>query len=232
MAIESQISNYYKNAITSQQLADTYLSKIQNELGYDADKILTTVSICSDEVNNSVSRFLSPNDRHFNMGGLAGLPHTGVTGMIAYAHHVPDGGIPLIIYGPHIGISDDGELGKLLRPGQSKLSGSCGALLLALGRMSADENHTPSEAANDYQQTTIEKNLLPHRAAIVGASNQVHEITEQAFKVIDKQIHENFEAAKGEFHCKQVALLGGVLINTSPSESDYFDVRNFEIIDL
>ncbi len=39
---------------------------------------------------------------------------------------------------PHIGISDEGELGKIIRPGQSALSNSCGALMLALNRLESD----------------------------------------------------------------------------------------------
>lgn len=37
---------------------------------------------------------------------------------------------------------------------------------------------------------------------------------------------------KGEFHADKVTLLGGVIINTGHGIDDYFDARNFEIIDL
>merc|ERR1711933_207966 len=67
----------------------------------------------------------------FPMGGIGGPPFVGKTGFAAFSHHVPEGGHVLILFGPHIAISAEGELGKYLRDGQSKHSAACGAVLAA-----------------------------------------------------------------------------------------------------
>lgn len=53
----------------------------------------------------------------FNLGGLAGVPFVGKTGFGAFSHHVPVDGNILIVFGPHVGISPEGELGKTKRIG-------------------------------------------------------------------------------------------------------------------
>ena len=49
------------------------------------------------------------------MGGLDGFPFTGLTGMGAFASHVPDDGAVFVYYGPHIGITKDGVIGEIHR---------------------------------------------------------------------------------------------------------------------
>jgi hypothetical protein len=54
----------------------------------------------------------------FNFGGLAGLPFTGITGLNAFAHHVPEEGTALLFVGPHIGYNEKEGWGKILRHDQ------------------------------------------------------------------------------------------------------------------
>jgi len=49
------------------------------------------------------------------MGGLAGIPFVGKSGFNAFAHHVPEDGNIFILYGPHVAVSDIGEIGKYKR---------------------------------------------------------------------------------------------------------------------
>ena len=50
--------------------------------------------------------------------------------------------------------------------------------------------------------------------------------------MIDKKIHDYVKACKAEFSVEKVVLLGGVIINTDPGVDDYFDVRNFEVLNV
>ena len=50
--------------------------------------------------------------------------------------------VAFIFYGPHIGITDQGELGKMYRPRMEEKGNSCGALMLALSRFQ-DNNYSP-----------------------------------------------------------------------------------------
>jgi len=85
-------------------------------------------SIWSDDVNSiqypaRALDSLGP----FKMVGLDGLPFTGLTGMGAFASHVPDEDAVLIYYGPHIGITKDDKFVEIHCIGQTKNTGCCGA---------------------------------------------------------------------------------------------------------
>jgi hypothetical protein len=36
-------------------------------------------------------------------------------------------------------------------------------------------------------------------------------------------------AQKKAFNCETIALAGGIIINTSPQQEDYIDLRNFSV---
>jgi hypothetical protein len=61
--------------------------------------------------------------------------------------HTPSNGKVVIMFGPHVGISDDGLVGKVERLGKEKLSGSCGAALGALGAIKAEREAKAKEEA-------------------------------------------------------------------------------------
>lgn len=209
-----------------------YLNMMEKEYKEDLSKVLFATSLCSDDVNISTD-FRKVLKRPFTMGGLGGLPYSGYTGMVAYGHHIPDQGSAYIFYGPHIGITDEGELGRMRRPGQSHITNSCGALMLALERLSEgdDEVYIPMSSEYDYQQTLLERSVMPYKQQILGASDPRKEITDVTYMVIDKLIHKYVRMAINEFCCENIYLLGGVIINTSPEHPDYVDVRNFEVIE-
>ena len=71
----------------------------------------------------------------FPLGGLAGIPFTGKTGWGAFTHHVPAQGNILAMYGPHVGITKDGEVGKINRPGMDKPTTACGASIGAFNHL-------------------------------------------------------------------------------------------------
>ena len=78
----------------------------------------------------------------------------------------------------------------------------------------------------------LEESLLAKREDILNSSNPQKAITEATFEVIDRKIHEHIKTCKDEFHVDKVTLLGGIIINTDYGLDDYFDARNFEVIDL
>lgn len=234
MSWKAAIQSIYPDALPGSEVTEKYVKLLEEKHHADRATTLLTTSVCPDEINRATTDFPAEfaGSGPFFLGGLAGVPFTGLTGLTAFAHHIPDGGTAFIFYGPHIGVSDDGEWGKISRVGQAKLGGSCGALMLALGRLQQDEDYVPVGKDIDHQQMTLERALMPFKAQILSADNPVLEITEVAYKHIHGSIKELVEAVKGEFHCARIALLGGVLINTSPDKDDYVEVRDFEVIEL
>lgn len=232
-ALELLIKTHYPNAEAGDEAVDKYLRIIKEEYHVDLSKTLFATSICSDDANFSAdfSKVLS---RPFVMGGLGGLPYTGYTGMVAYAHHIPDQGHAFIFYGPHIGINKDGVIGKMRRQGQSNDTNSCGALMLALERLTTDEDeeiYIPFSSEIDYQQTLLERSLMPFKHEIVNSKFPKKEITDLTYNIIHKLVHKCLGMAKDEFHCNKIILLGGIIINTDPEYQDYIEIKNFEVLE-
>ena len=225
------VKGFFPDARDAKDTSIHYLGRMQIEHELDISRVLMATSVCSDDINVPSTTFFNVLFGPFIMGGLGGLPFSGQTGMTAFAHHIPDDGSAFIFYGPHIGITLDGELGKMYRPRQEETGNSCGALMLALSRLQ-DGKYKPVMNDDDYQQMKLEESLLPYREQIMDSSNQAKAITEACYDIIDKKIHEHIVTCKDEFPVNKVTLLGGIIINTDYGLDDYFDARNFEVIDL
>lgn len=228
---EKIVKEYYPDAIVTKDVLVKYMGKMIDE-DIHSSKVLLATSLCSDDINSKSTGFFNVFYGPFCMGGLAGLPFAGKTGMLAFAHHIPDGGAGFIFYGPHIGVTLEGELGKLYRPRVEKKGESCGALMLALNRFREIEDYQPEFSADDYQQCTLEAELLPFKDKILSAPNQMQAITEYTYQLIYQKIHDYLKATKDEFHVEKIVLLGGIVINTEFGVDDYFEVRNFELIEI
>lgn len=228
---EEVVKKEFPNAKDAKDTSIHYLGKMQIEHQLDVSKMLMATSVCSDDINVPSTTFFNVLFGPFVMGGLGGIPFVGQTGMTAFAHHIPDEGSAFIFYGPHIGVTLDGVLGKMYRPRMEEAGNSCGALMLALSRFQSD-GYAPVINDDDYQQMKLEESLLPYREDIIASDNQAKAITEATYKIIDKKVHEYLKACKNEFHVDKVTLLGGIIINTDYGLDDYFDARNFEVIDL
>lgn len=227
------VLNEYPNAQTGDIVTEKYLGFLADEYKSDLKRMLFATSLCSDDVNVSTD-FRRVLARPFTMGGLGGLPFTGYTGMVAFAHHIPDGGDAFIFYGPHIGITEAGELGRMRRQGQAHITNSCGALMLALERLRNEDKSPLSGDADylDYQQIQLEEVLKPFKDQILSADNPAKEITDATYRVIHKRIRKLAGMAKTEFACERLFLLGGVIINTDPDTPDFVDVRNFDVFSI
>ncbi|MEM9673578.1 MAG: hypothetical protein AAF992_13380 [Bacteroidota bacterium] len=225
------VKGYFPNAMDAKDTSIHYLGKMQIEHHIDVSKALMATSVCSDDINVPSTTFFNVLFGPFIMGGLGGLPFAGQTGMTAFAHHIPDDGSAFIFYGPHIGATLEGDLGKMYRPRQEQKGNSCGALMLALSRLQ-DGAYKPILNEEDYQQMKLEESLLLYREQILDSDNPEKAITEATYEIIDKKVHEYLKSCKDEFHVDKVTLLGGIIINTDYGLDDYFDARNFEVIDI
>lgn len=196
--------------------------------GFNEANTLFGAAACRDEINhNPIDLFTRTWGEHFELSGLGGYPSAGITGFTAYSHHIPDGGNLFILYGPHIGVNDDGELGRIGREGMAVDTTACGALLAALGKIKGNDPQLGKEDPLDIEQGALERALAPHKDAILSADNGVVAITETAFEVIDRKLRKviGLSDFKG-----RIALLGGIFLNTSKIHGDYFAPRRADII--
>ena len=225
------IRKYYPNALTTIDTVNKVIDYVEEKLDLEPAQVMLADSICSDDVNSiqypaRALEFLGP----FKMGGLDGFPFTGLTGMGAFASHVPDDGAVYVYYGPHIGVSKEGIIGEIHRLGQSKNSGCCGAAKGALGKLLNDAIVPGNITEMDYQMNTIEQILYQQKDRIINAEIPLHEATEVIYEAIDNRIQELVAATK--YNCKYVILVGAILINSDSDMGSFSSAKRFDVIDL
>lgn len=225
------IRKFYPNALTTIDSVNKFIDYLENELDLEPSQVMLADSICSDDVNSiqypaRALEFLGP----FKMGGLDGFPFTGLTGMGAFASHVPDEGAVLVYYGPHIGITKDGKIGEIHRIGQTKNTGCCGAAKGALGKLLNNQIEAGNVTEMDYQMNSIEQILLKEKERVANAEIPLFEATEVIYEAIDKRINELVENTN--YNCKYVILMGAVLINSDTDMGSFTHNKRFDVIDL
>lgn len=225
------VRRHYPDAMTTTEAVNRMFAVLRERYGLTPSRIMHADSICSDDVNAmeyppEANEMLGP----FRMGGLNGFPFTGLTGMGAFAHHVPEDGAVFIYYAPHIGITRDGVTGEINRVGQSKPSACCGAAKAALGKLLNGEIEPGRMTDLDYQQNTIEQVFLRQKDRIARAADALKEATEVMYEAIEERI--NLLAAKTNYPCPRLILMGGILINGDHDLGSFNACKRFDVIDL
>src|SRR5258706_2689815 len=227
--IIATIREHYPKANSGTRLVTEWFNILQNELGLPPNRLMVANCVCSDDVNEiqypeQARDTLGP----FNMGGLDGFPFAGLTGMGAFAHHVPSDGALSIFYGPHIGITKDGELGKIYRVGQSEPSNCCGACHAALNKLLNNKIIQNEITDIDYQLNTLEQLLLKEDLRIKSAPFPLKEATEVIYESTEKRIR--LLVSLTHFPCQFVFLYGVIIINSDFDIGAFYEVRTIELI--
>ena len=195
--------------------------------GFTGANTLLATSLCCDELARQLEGdFNGIYGNNFNLGGLAGFPFAGNTGFGAMAAHIPDDGYCLIAYGPHVGITADGTVGKVERSGISLVDTCCGSAVAASNYVKGITDGgakitTRLQEFTDFQQGAVQELILPHGKRLSDAKNRMVELPYALFDSQDMLMGDIVKA--GSLGVKRgVALLGGVQINTGPDTLDYF----------
>jgi len=223
--ISPVVRNFYPDAAPLNNLMHNVIQAIFNEYDYTPHQILLANSICSDDINSieypdEARQMLGS----FEMGGLNGYPFTGLTGMSAFASHVPDDGAVLIFYGPHIGVTTHGKIGRVTRSGQHMETNCCGAAAAALSRINDPSRIDPL----DEQIITLENILKNNKERISEAVIPDMQAAEVFFEAIDERIR--LLISKTEFSGNHIFLLGGIIINCREKFGSFFSLRKNEIL--
>jgi len=225
------IRQHYPDAHSTVDSVDRHLDLFQRRFGLRPSDILLADSICADDVNcieypPRASQMPGP----FKLGGLDGFPFAGLTGMAAFAGHMPDHGAVFIYHGPHIGITKDGVVGQIMRVGQSTPSGCCGACRAALAKLQAGTIRPGEIDELDYQQQTIEQIMLKQAARIANASHPLKEATEVIGEAIAERV--DLLVSRTTYKARYVLLSGAILINGDPDMGSFTAPRRLIVKDL
>ena len=203
--------------------------------GYSGSTSLLATSLCCDELARQLENdFNGIYGNNFNLGGLAGFPFAGNTGFGAMAAHIPDDGFCLIVYGPHVGLTTDGIVGKVERAGIELVDDCCGSAMAASDYVKGITDGgaqitTKIQEFTDFQQGAVQELILPHGKRLSDAENRMVELPYALYESQDMLMSRIVK--KGSTGIKRgLALLGGVQINTGPDTLDYFVPLRFDFM--
>jgi len=185
-------------------------------------------STCPDEINHmdcSLGSYLMKDwGECFQMGGIGGCPYVGQTGFETLISHAPDEGNIVIMFGPHVGIAPNGEVGKYLRIGQKSVSTACGAAIAAFN--AGKSGDTSDQGDQDVQQSMLKRRLGKQAAEIAKSQVPMAELAKKAYALVDEMI---MEFAKPTDEFKNLVLIGGIQINMPEPFPEYFLPLKFAI---
>jgi hypothetical protein len=241
------VRNTYASAVSAERFGTSAKNFIFQKYGYQPSNIVLSNSICSDDVdgpvyvdiNNigqnpaSVNQFLGA----FMSGGLSGYPHTGVLGLQAWGSHATTttNGALFLINTPHIGISQDGTVGRIIRRGKASnaADNTCGAVATAIAWVAANASApVASNFPNDYQNYVLCNILFSFKAALaaipaygdkmVFATEKIRLAADTFLTGASGIITPNVPANTDVFYCS------GIFINTDDQYNAYISVTSFK----
>ncbi len=227
---EAEVRKVFKGAMRVCEFNAIILHYLEIKYGIPSQKILMGSSTCVDDIIYSKNFHSTKTSGMFHLGGLAGLPFTGITGLNALAHHVPDEGTMLLLLEPHIGYSSEKGWGYLLRYDQLEPSSCCGALMGTLNLLQNNKLNGKIRA-EDYQEDKIAQFALKHKRDILKADIPIVEFTKMISREAERQIRAHVLEVDME-HINYIVILTGVMINTDYNFSDYQVVKHIVIYNV
>jgi hypothetical protein len=224
----------FPGAVTNKDLVTNAVTHLAGK-GYKGENTLLATSFCCDELARQLEDdFNGVYGNNFNLGGLAGFPFAGKTGFGAMSQHIPDDGYCLIVYGPHVGLSADGTVGKVERSGIDLIDNCCRSATEASKYVTAitDGNAkitTEIQQFIDFQQGAVQQLILPHGKRLADAKDRMAELPFALYDSQDLLMREIVQQGSNGIK-KGLVLLGGVQVNTGPDTLDYFVPLRFDFM--
>jgi len=226
-SLKSSLELNFPRALSGPEVHERLLHVLE-DYGFTPQNTILGTSICSDEVNTTKGTLADIMKEYwgttFPMGGIGGAPYVGKTGFFAFSHHVPDNGNVLVLFGPHVGVTDSGEIGKCLRYGQSSESTACGACVAAY-KQSIGGGLKP-DLSLDMQQSWLRQRIAPHVDRITVAKSPMGELAKVAYEAV---LEKMTAIASTDFGSGHLALVGGIQLNMPTGYPDYFVPCHFTV---
>lgn len=227
--MQNMLKQYFDEFSTMSEAAHDAVLEIARREDIEMNDIIVATSFCFDELNHQPAKMNLPAPQGtFVMGGLAGYPFVGEIGMTAFLDHIPDDGAALFVFGPHIGFSRTGEIGKIRRVGQLRHTNTCGALMMVQEHLLSTSIHQIDPADySEFQPEFLALRLLPKAEEIRNSPVPILKTTHLVYDEIEKEIIaliQNHPSLLGKF---PVYILGGIVINTDETLLNYFSTKTF-----
>ena len=155
--VHAKIEKHFRAAMPG-TATKTLCAAALREYGFTPESTIFGQSICPDEVNYLKGGFCYKMSDYwgesFPMGGIGGAPFVGTAGFQAFSQHIPDDGNMLVLFGVHVAISENGELGKIVLKGQHEETTCCGPVMAAYEAVKGEAAAGASDCARTHH--------LPH----------------------------------------------------------------------
>lgn len=244
--LDTVVQDNFPGALTNVDLVTNIVNHLSNK-DYTPSNTLLATSLCCDELARQLEDDLNGiYGNNFNLGGLAGFPFAGKTGFGNMAIHIPDDGHCLLVYGPHVGLAADGTIGKVERAGIELIDNCCASAIAASKYVkSITDGNAPVTTTMfqdffDFQQGAVQELILPHGRRLAAAESKgeggehcnlrMKELPKALFESQDLLVRDIIQNSSRGIK-KDLALLGGIQINTGPETLDYFLPLRFDLID-
>ena len=226
------IQKEFPGAVASSVFADSLFEYLKDHYQIKAKDILVGTSTCVDDIISTKSFHRHSEIKGpFHLGGLAGLPFSGISGLNAFSHHVPEDGAMVLLVGPHIGYSQEKGWGYILRPGQHEASSCCGALVGTLSNLEKGNIKPGIPDQDDYQGGVLSQFTLANSEKILSSANRLTMLTKLTNQEAEAQV-KRFLPNVDLQHEHYIVAIGMILINTDYNYVDYVWVTHFKVYDV
>ncbi len=230
---DKALKDYFPGAIPSTTVLLRVQSILRKRQYYPYNTLIGT-SISSEEIVNTPtsvinqirSKFSETKDGGvYTLGGLGGIPFAGVSGMYDMLSHIQKDGRALIIFGPNVGISNDGTVGMVERIGRSDFGPdeSNGVVVRAYKELTSKGSVSKSDGLDiekDYIVKLLEEMPLKDYQAKEGGDNYaISKVTKNMYKITEGMIENQVKTVISQKSPKfwdgvtEVTLMGGIFIN-------------------
>jgi hypothetical protein len=186
-----------------------HVTKVLAKHGFTPESSINLVSTCRDEICRPFTEQL---DRvwgnSFNISSLAGFCFCGRTGFKAAMAHAPvvDGTERYVFWvAPHIGLTLEGEVGKVFRPGREAASSACGAMIAVHNELKSGRLQVSLDPL-DLEQSLLKQQLV--NSLHYGHVPTLVELTYRAYETIFAEVQKLAAASIDPLKCEYVIIAG------------------------
>jgi len=209
---------------------------LEREFGFREERTAYGQSLCLDEVSTRRGGLWEQmvqlwGGNVFPLGGIGGVPFVGKSGFKAFLSQGLKGGDAVVLFGPHVGITPNGEVGKYIRVGQKEPVPACRAWVAAfedcLVKGQNDDLSTTDPL--DMQQSWLRRQLAPHVDEIAQAKSPMAALAYQSYDIVAQKFYSILDA---QFDVGRLALIGGIQISMPGGYEDHFLPIDFEVLQV
>ncbi len=226
-AMHAAIESEFSGAVA----IPTLVAQIEAEvgsLGYGLPQARPAIAMCRDDTTAELEHALRAKGflDAFHLHTLTGLPVSGTASIAAYYHHIPDQGVGIIIYAPHLGVDAEGRIGSVNRHGIAHPGASCGAAAALLIHFRDDGQ---GDVPGERELSDVAAYLS--REAVVATERPFQFMADELYaagmRMLQEQVSrvQKEEMAKGD-HQHPVVLFGGIHIDTHHETDNRFQLRD------